>query len=179
MASEEQLVANRENAKLGGVKTLEGKAVSSKNAIRHGILSNEALLPEEDSEELSYLTQGLMGDLKPQGTLEILLVERIVSSFWRLKRAIRIEAELIENGSLTSQVLASFGREKALGRAFLEDANSDPYTRFTRYETSIERSLYRALHELQRIQALRVGDPVSAPTILDVDIGVSENGFVS
>ena len=33
--SQKQIEANRENAKLGGVKTEEGKAVSRYNAIKH------------------------------------------------------------------------------------------------------------------------------------------------
>jgi len=37
-----------------------------------------------------------------------------------------------------------------------------------RYETSIERGLYRALHELQRLQAARRGEAVAAPVAVDV-----------
>ena len=35
--SDKQLEANRKNAKLGGVKTEEGKAVSRLNALKHGV----------------------------------------------------------------------------------------------------------------------------------------------
>ncbi len=37
-----------------------------------------------------------------------------------------------------------------------------------RYETSIERSLYKALHELQRLQAARQDGGVAAPVAVDV-----------
>ena len=43
--SQKQLEANRENAKLGGVKTDEGKAVSRYNAIKHGL--HERMLGKE------------------------------------------------------------------------------------------------------------------------------------
>jgi hypothetical protein len=43
MTSEIKLLANRENGKLGGVKTNAGKAIWSKNAITHGLLSKMAL----------------------------------------------------------------------------------------------------------------------------------------
>ena len=46
-------------------------------------------------------------------------------------------------------------------------------TRLLRYETTIERQLYRALHELQRLQAARAGHPVPAPVAVDVEVGVS------
>jgi len=39
-----------------------------------------------------------------------------------------------------------------------------------RYDNAIERSLYRALHELQRLQASRSGDKVSPPAVLDVNV---------
>ena len=52
--SQKQLEANRENAKLGGVKTEEGKAVSKYNAIKHGLLSEEVLLDGEDEKKLIY-----------------------------------------------------------------------------------------------------------------------------
>jgi hypothetical protein len=44
----------------------------------------------------------------------------------------------------------------------------------TRYEVTLERSLYRALHELQRLQAARAGQPVPLPEAVDVDVFVSE-----
>jgi hypothetical protein len=41
-----------------------------------------------------------------------------------------------------------------LGRTFVRDAEEvDAFSKLSRYETAIERSLYKALHELQRLQA--------------------------
>jgi hypothetical protein len=43
-----------------------------------------------------------------------------------------------------------------LGRTFIRDADkANAFSKLSRYETTIERSLYRALHELQRLQATR------------------------
>ena len=42
-----------------------------------------------------------------------------------------------------------------------------------RYETHLERSFYKALHELQRLQAARSGQAVAAPIAVDVDLAVS------
>ena len=44
-----------------------------------------------------------------------------------------------------------------------------------RYETHLERSLYKALHELQRLQAARAG-PIPPPVAVDVDLSVSGQG---
>jgi len=47
-----------------------------------------------------------------------------------------------------------------------------------RYETTLFRSLTRALHELQRLQALRA-ERVPAPAAVDVDVTINGNGAVN
>jgi len=49
MASEKQIEANKNNAKKGGVKTVEGKEVSRMNALKHGILSSELYICSESA----------------------------------------------------------------------------------------------------------------------------------
>jgi len=99
------------------------------------------------------------------------LVDRIISSTWRLKRAMLIESEMIEDDRKST-----FGdKRKNLGEAFSYDfVNYDTYGKFTRYESSIERGIYKALHELQRLQAVRNGEKIPAPVIVDVDISKDE-----
>lgn len=102
MASERQVGANRRNAlQSTGPRSPEGKAVASRNAVKHGLLASTTLLPDEDPAELEAFAEGLLDDLQPQGAAEELLVERIVSSAWRLRRAGRIET-----GVLTYEWLA-------------------------------------------------------------------------
>jgi hypothetical protein len=66
-----------------------------------------------------------------------------------------------------------------LGRTFIRDADqANAFSKLSRYETAIWRSLYKALHELQRLQAARHthGD-VLPPIALDVDVsGVPGEG---
>jgi hypothetical protein len=93
MTSEKQAQANRQNAlKSTGPKTPEGKAAVRLNAIKHGLLSRETLLPGEDEEALRELGERLRDELQPVGELENLLVDRIVASLWRLRRLGRVEA---------------------------------------------------------------------------------------
>src|SRR3954465_10108824 len=47
----------------------------------------------------------------------------------------------------------------AWGRAFISDATGpDAFARLARYETSVERSFYRSLQELERLRLARLGD---------------------
>ena len=39
-----------------------------------------------------------------------------------------------------------------------------------RYETTLERSLFRTIHELRRLQAAREGEPLLPPAAVDVDL---------
>ena len=59
-----------------------------------------------------------------------------------------------------------------LGQAFVRDAGkANAFSKLSRYETAIERSFYKALHELQRLQAARrANGSVTPPVAVDVDI---------
>jgi len=87
MTSDKKAEANRRNAlKSTGPKTPEGKAAVRYNAMRHGLLSTDLLLPGEDEATLKELSDHLRDQLQPAGELERLLVDRIISSAWRLRR---------------------------------------------------------------------------------------------
>lgn len=63
-----------------------------------------------------------------------------------------------------------------LGSTFTKDANgANAFSKLSRYETAIERSFYRALHELQRLHATRRAEGNFPPPVaVDVDVsGVS------
>src|SRR3989344_517468 len=94
--SKKQLEANRQNAKLGGVKTEEGKTISKYNAVKHGLLSQQVLLNGEDENKLIEVFKNLRNDLKPASEMENILVDRIASNIWRLRRSMKIETEMTE-----------------------------------------------------------------------------------
>ncbi len=63
-----------------------------------------------------------------------------------------------------------------LGRTFIRDANeANAFSKLSRHETGIERSFYKALRELQRLQAaLHAEGSITPPVAVDVDVsGVS------
>src|SRR4030095_10193890 len=94
MESAKKAQANRRNAlKSTGPKTPEGKAAVRLNANKHGLRSQEVLLPREEEEEaLKELDENLRAELQPVGELENLLVDGIVAAHWRLRRLRRVEA---------------------------------------------------------------------------------------
>jgi len=60
--------------------------------------------------------------------------------------------------------------------AFQTDmSKQEALTKLARYETALRRSLHRAVHELERLQARRNGQFASAPAVVDVDVSISND----
>ncbi|MFQ5915475.1 MAG: hypothetical protein ACE5JS_20080 [Nitrospinota bacterium] len=88
--------ANRKNAqKSTGPKTVKGKAAVRYNALKHGILAKEVVIPngegKERQEDFDALLADLCKDLQPEGAMEEMLVEKIGVCHWRLARVLRCE----------------------------------------------------------------------------------------
>jgi hypothetical protein len=162
LTSARRIEANRRNAqKSTGPRTSEGKAAVALNGMKHGLLSREALVQGEREADLVEFGKRLRAHLAPAGELELFLADRIVACGWRLRRLLRVESRLFkEDGAQPEQAFSNYGREKM---AVL-----------SRYEATIERSLYKALHELQRLQAARQGQTVPLPEAVDVDVSIAD-----
>jgi hypothetical protein len=102
MATKKQILANRLNAaKSKGPTTEDGKAIASRNSLKHGLLAKEIVVKSgegaESQEEFDVILSDLKEQFAPQGTIEEILVEKITTSYWRLRRAHRFEVGLIGN----------------------------------------------------------------------------------
>jgi hypothetical protein len=97
MTSERQAAANRMNARHStGPKTQKGKAAVRLNALRHGLLTLDLVLPGEDADALEDLLNRVRADLSPVGPIEELLADRVVNTMWRLGRLGRAETALFD-----------------------------------------------------------------------------------
>ena len=172
MASEKQISANRENARRStGPRTEEGKAVVRLNALKHGLLSSQVLLSDEDEVAFAGFRRSINERLRPEGELEELLADRVCSSAWRLRRLVRVEAQLFELERKDHR-----GTDVGPAYSFMLAGLShkgDTFSKLSRYEAAIERGLFKALHELQRLQAERRGEDVSPPAAVDVEVTVA------
>ncbi|MDY2867725.1 MAG: hypothetical protein SOT69_03220 [Mesosutterella sp.] len=75
-----------------------GYAASRLNAVKHGILSKELILPHESREEYDALLQGLQDEYQPQGITEGILVEELAAIVWRKRRVLSAERSKINCG---------------------------------------------------------------------------------
>lgn len=101
-SSPAKIRSNRRNArKSTGPTSREGKAVVRWNALKHGLLSREAVITvgngKENESDFKRLVIQLNEELLPAGIVEEMLVEKIAVCYWRLRRVIRCEVGRIRN----------------------------------------------------------------------------------
>lgn len=165
MSSEAQITANRRNArKSTGPKSAEGKATVARNALRHGLTANQVVLFDEAATDFSRFHDDLRAGLDPGDAIEEALVERIVLCAWRLRRACRAEAGVIND---SAEKFRRHGDTPELGASFAH-ASWEVAT-LARYEAALDRALGRAHVMLERRQARRRGETVSPPIVVDVE----------
>ena len=177
MSTKAQLTANQQNAqKSTGPQTDEGKAVVSQNAVKHGIFA-ESVIQGEDPADYEAFHDQFLAELAPVGMVESMLAERIVSLWWRLRRAERMQNEAIEDmiGRKVTNLLSRHDREYyysnqrirpgdpryalddlPLGRIAISDwSYSKVLDRMLMYERRIENSVIKIMKELKRFQVMR------------------------
>jgi hypothetical protein len=75
-----------------GPRTESGKAASSKNATKTGLFAAHDYLLEDEQAAYEEELAELRTDLKPEGFLEQLFTQEIMSANWRLRRCRLVEA---------------------------------------------------------------------------------------
>jgi hypothetical protein len=153
VATEKQIEANRLNAqKSTGPKTPEGRAAVRLNGVTHGLTAETIVLKGESAADFTNLLGSLEAEHAPASPTEEALVVQLAMATWRLRRLYHQEA-----GFYTCQLQSLVGMQKDLN---LDDAgrmghaaawSESTLNMFNRQEARLERSFYRALHELQRL----------------------------
>jgi hypothetical protein len=169
MSSQAQIKANRQNAqKSTGPKTAEGKTTVSQNALKHGLFAAQDVLSVENQDEYDLLREEMLAELAPVGAVESLLAQRAVSLAWRLRRAERMQDEVVQDmieGNI-DELKKNWGYSRddprqagdylVLGRIAKRDwSDSRVLERMLMYERRIEWSLYRTIAKLRAVQLMR------------------------
>lgn len=178
MVSDIQQKANEENAQLGGVKTGEGKEQSKYNAQKHAILRES--VTEYEQELYDYIFGTLVKELSPEGAVEEMLAEIVCSCYIKLYRVAKAEKEYFKAIYDPPHIVGSRWDWQGLPDpdakmvGYKPRINEENITKITniysRYETTVQGKMYKALHELERLQRMRKGDTVAAPVAVDVEV---------
>src|SRR6266540_590387 len=164
MSTRAQRRANRINALAStGARTEEGKQISAMNSTRHGLTSQQVVLNTESQPEYDALHTGLRNSHKPANEQEELLVKEIADCSWRLQRCRNIEHRLFSvhtsifgtdpDPDEKNVLRAHTDPDAALLRAWQKQ--SEELEKLRRYSTTIERTYFRAIDTLVKLQKER------------------------
>ncbi|MBV8892634.1 MAG: hypothetical protein JO138_10280 [Acidobacteriaceae bacterium] len=153
MATDAQIKANRENAKLStGAKSESGKAKSSLNAVKTGLTGRTVLLPGEDAEAYQEHVASFFDRWKPEADDQRNLVQSLADTEWRLLRIPALEMGIYALGRL--EFAAEFAKEDEAVRKHLIEAKIFLTYRKDLNNLSIQESRLRRQRE-KDIEALR------------------------
>jgi hypothetical protein len=157
VATDKQIEANRLNAqKSTGPKTPEGRAAVRLNGVKHGLTAETIVLKGESQADFTNMLESFEAEHAPTTPTEEALVVQLALANWRLRRLYHQEA-----GFYTSKLKTLASIQKDLN---LDDAGRMGHAAgwsestlglFNRQEGRLERTFYRALHELQRLRKER------------------------
>jgi hypothetical protein len=131
-----------------GPRTLEGESHSDGNALKHGLCSGFRVLQAESQEEFDELIARFHRDFAPTNVWEESLVEEMVHSCWRLARARRIEARIVD----AMLAASSFDDSDSALISALFNNNAGPFIVIQRYIAAAERAGRRAHKQLLAIR---------------------------
>jgi len=183
VATEKQFAANRQNAqKSTGPRTPEGRAAVRLNGVKHGLTAETIVLKGEKEADFTAMLDSFEAEHDPTTPTEEALVVQLTLANWRLRRLYHQEA-----GFYTSKlkILASIQEDLNLDDAgrmgHAAGWSESTLGLFNRQEGRLERTFYRALHELQRLRkereanlALVCPEPLEEPVGQVPDLPSSE-----
>lgn len=144
VAPSKRVLANRCNAqKSTGPKTPRGKARSSGNSRKLGLLAKEIIGANEDSPKVRAEYNGLLtavqGDLSPVGALEDMQVDIIAACYWRLARVMRFELRQANRAiTVEGECLPYRGDDDMAGEDILKQIRLDPEGIAQKLDRSVE-----------------------------------------
>ena len=103
------------------------------------------------------------------------MVEKIAIIYIKSFRIAKAESEYMQ--SILNPSIEKLARYETM---LLEKEGYEPKVKvqmveklqniYSRYETTTENRLYKAMHELERMQRMRKGEIVSAPVAVDIEV---------
>jgi len=177
--SHARIRANRENAKKStGPRTPAGKAVSRRNAIKHGLTARLLLTFDSEGTHNALLTD-LYHRFQPAGTAEELALQRMAFGMVRLDSVVAMEYGVTEQASRDAfrpRAAHHPTREHGpdwifYGDFFMTDCdNKRPYFQMLlRYETALENQVMRSLRLFEALEKRRPAPDAPPPQPLELE----------
>ena len=133
------------------------------NAITHGLTGQNVFLTDDEFPAYLQLGADYIEELRPVGTREVQLAQKIIDANWRLNRIAAIENNLL-NSSLLNNIVPGRTTDDRLeamvaqSDGFRSDCDGpNAFDKLGRYESRLTRTLLKMTEELERLQTRRIG----------------------
>lgn len=141
-----------------GPRSIKGKAISSRNALKHGAYSKTEVLPHEDASERKRLERELYKALKPNDAVEENLVDQMVACLWiceRFKLRLSMKQEPVF-ARLLPRGLAQLVGVPEIYEPFAPDYLKEPNTKFPKKDLKLPEERYQLyLHLMDNAKGIQ------------------------
>ena len=157
-------IARRNGALSRGPKTLEGKAISSRNGFKHGLTAKNFLATPADLEAFRQHLDALVEFWNPQCSYEHYLVTKLARAEFQHDRAERLQHSMIdlETEIVGPEIECAFDSMDETGALIIGykslDEHSAAHRNMDRHLARLSRERLRAKEAIQDAQARRAND---------------------
>ena len=160
MASEDQIRANRENAKRSeGARTPETKKVCSMNAVKHGLTARTIVLPHEQVAEYNQCVAIVFNQYKPATDMEKLVIQEVADNTWKLQRVAVYESGLHAKGRLENQArfqeVEDPEERHIIVEAEIQHTYSKTFTNLSLQQGKTQSHLEKKIKQFEKLRAER------------------------
>lgn len=149
MATPAQIAANRRNAlKSTGPRTAAGKAVSSRNALKHGLHSRTLLEAEPVQNEIRQIEANFAGDYPPTTPERCNLLRRLAETIWQKDYGMVVERETWENLLAAEDLQNEPNENIRMGIAFQRGCRL--FAKIFAYTSRAQRGYFKLVDALRR-----------------------------
>jgi hypothetical protein len=107
------------------------------NALRHGLFAKSDLIEGESVEEYQRYVEAILEDERPNGAMELIIVQRIAGLCWRMERIPHLEAAAFACGIRDEEDF---------------DAIQEKLDRVALYQSRLSRDVWRMRQELKMVR---------------------------
>jgi hypothetical protein len=161
MATEDQINANRENAKLShGALSEETRNICKMNALKHGLTGGPIVMAFEEIAAYEKNLASVVNHYKPVTDLEKSTIQEVADTKWKLLRIPFLESAIFAKGCLENQ--DNFGPDVVhpedrfmLVEGAIQQKYSKDLSSLTLQQTRLQRQLERKIKEFEKLREER------------------------
>ena len=162
--------ARQNGAKAAGTKSPAGIQKSSANSLKHGLTGKAVVLTNESQAHFDDLHLAYVHEFQPESTVEMDLIDQMVSAQWRLRRIWRMQTAALDlkMDQQEAEIAKAFKQIDQTTResvAFTALANEEKaLDLYLRYEIAYTRIHQRAINSISKLRKVKLRNDPEPPS---------------